>query len=193
MENYKYKHLIECGIDEAGRGCLAGPVVIAGVILPKDYENPLIKDSKKIKNHEKRIELANEIKEKSLAYFISVVNNDYIDKHNILNATMYGMHDVANEISKILKPDILLIDGNYFKPHSIKHDCIVKGDDKYLSIASASILAKSYRDEFMINLLNEYPNHQFDKHKGYGTKLHYDLIKEYGLTDIHRKSFKINH
>lgn len=186
---YKFLHndLLEAGCDEAGRGCLAGPVVAAAVILPKDFENEILNDSKKLsKKNRDILELI--IKKEALAWAIGVVDHQEIDKINILNASILAMHKAVEQLK--LKPEFLLIDGNRFKPfQEIPYQTIIKGDGKYMSIAAASVLAKTYRDEFMINLSNNYPHYKWFKNKGYGTKDHRDAIAIHGQSPYHRKSF----
>ena len=183
-EGYK----IIAGVDEAGRGPLAGPVCVAAVILPVDCYFEKINDSKKLTEKQKD-RLFDEIKEKALAYNIVLVDNEEIDRLNILNATFKGMCESVNGLS--VKPDFVLIDGNRIKGMETPHECVVKGDSKSISIAAASILAKVTRDRYMAELAKKYPQYQFEKHKGYPTKLHYDLLKKYGASDIHRKSFNL--
>ncbi|MGM0613510.1 MAG: ribonuclease HII [Bacteroidota bacterium] len=180
----------EAGIDEAGRGSLAGPVVAAAVIFPKGFENPVINDSKAL-THEKREHLKEVIIKHALAYGIGVVDNDEIDEHNILNATYKAMHIAIEQLN--LKPTLLLIDGNRFKPYkNIPAQCFVKGDSRFLSIAAASVLAKTYRDKLMIEMHEKYPAYHWDRNKGYGTAHHRKVIKEIGLSPLHRKSFTLN-
>jgi len=181
--------LIEAGCDEAGRGCLAGPVYAAAVILPKNYKNKLLNDSKQLSEKKRNI-LRNEIEKDALAYAVGVVDNIEIDEINILNASFLAMHRAVDGLLK--KPELLLIDGNRFKPYpSIPHECIIKGDGKFLSIAAASILAKTYRDEFMEEAHNKYPYFDWHKNKGYPTKAHREGIKQHGATPIHRTSFQL--
>jgi len=202
MKQFYEKDKIEVGLDEAGRGCLFGPVCIGSVIwLNEDPDPELeIKDSKKV-SEKKRELLKDYIKNNSIAYSIQLVDHDYIDKHNILNATMNGMHKCLDDITSLLSIDTILVDGNHFEFYSDQNDnyinyvCIVDGDNTYKSIAAASILAKTYRDEWIYNLVDENPElekYDLRNNKGYGTKRHIDAIKQYGLTKWHRKSFKIN-
>jgi ribonuclease HII len=178
---------IEAGCDEAGRGCLAGPVYAAAVILSEDFYHPLLNDSKKI-NEKNRYLLRNYIQENALAYAVGSVDNELIDKINILNASFLAMHIAIEQLS--IKPNLLLIDGNRFNKYKkIPHKCIVKGDSLYQSIAAASILAKTYRDDFMKNIHKSYPVYGWNKNKGYPTLLHRTKLAEYGLTPFHRKSF----
>lgn len=179
---------IICGIDEAGRGPLAGPVSAAAVILPEDFENTIgINDSKKLTSS-KRSELYDTIKLSAKAYSIIMAEVEEIEELNILQATILAMKRAVETLK--IKPDILLIDGNYFPKWEISHRCIKGGDSKSLSIAAASVLAKVERDRYMVEIANElYPEYNFAKHKGYGTKEHFEAIKKYGLSPIHRKSY----
>ena len=180
--------LIEAGCDEAGRGCLAGPVYAAAVIFPKDYKNELLDDSKKL-NEKQRFALRKVIETDALAYAVVSIDNNEIDKINILNASIKGMQDAVGLLK--ITPQLLLIDGNRFKPYrDIPYKCIVEGDAKYLSIAAASILAKTYRDECMEKLHEEYPAYNWKKNKAYPTKEHREKIKEIGVTPYHRLSYK---
>ncbi len=177
---------IICGIDEAGRGPLAGPVYAAAVILPPDCVIDGLNDSKKL-TEKKRERLFDEIKEKALAYGIASADEKEIDEINILNATFLAMKRAVNSLS--VKPDLALIDGNQ-KPHTgIEEVTVVKGDTKSMSIAAASVLAKVSRDRFMLETAKEYPQYEFERHKGYGTKLHYEKIAQYGVCEIHRRTF----
>jgi ribonuclease HII len=181
--------LIEAGCDEAGRGCLAGPVFAAAVILPKDYSNPLLNDSKKL-NEKQRQELKPQIERDALAWAVAEVSPAEIDKINILNASILAMHRALDQL-KIL-PESLLIDGNRFKKYqTIPHHCIVKGDGKYLSIAAASVLAKTYRDECMCRLNTEFPFYGWEENKGYPTIKHREGIRKNGTTIHHRQSFTL--
>ena len=183
----KFKY--EAGIDEAGRGSLAGPVTAAAVILGKDLKNKDLNDSKKL-SPKKRLELKKYIEKNALAYSVAFVNSSHIDKKNILNSTFKAMHMSLEGLD--IEPDFILVDGNLFKPYrDLKHKCIIKGDQKYQNIAAASILAKTYRDEYMSNLHIKFPEYNWTKNKGYGTKYHIDMIKKYGRTKYHRKSFQI--
>ncbi len=189
LKNFYNKDLIEAGCDEAGRGCLAGPVFAASVIFPQNYHNKKLNDSKKL-SEKKRYELRKEIEEDALTFAIGIVDNKEIDKINILNASFVAMHRAVEKLK--IKPEFLLIDGNRFKPFKkIPHQCIIKGDAKFLSIAAASILAKTYRDDFMTSIGNEFPNYLWDKNKGYPTKEHRLAIEKFGITKYHRKSFKL--
>ncbi len=175
-----------CGVDEAGRGPLAGPVYAAAVILPSDCVIEGLNDSKKL-TEKKREALFDEIKEKALAYGIASADEKEIDEINILNATFLAMKRAIDSLS--VKPDLALIDGNQ-KPHTdIEEVTVVKGDAKSMSIAAASVLAKVSRDRFMLEMAEKYPQYEFARHKGYGTKLHYEKIAQYGVCDIHRRTF----
>ncbi len=181
------KDLIECGCDEAGRGCLAGPVVAAAVILPKGFMHSLLDDSKKL-NKSTREQLRNDVMEHALAWSVGMVSPEEIDKINILNASFLAMHKAIDKLS--INPELLLIDGNRFKSYKdIKHHCIIKGDGKYLSIAAASILAKTFRDDYMLEAHKSYPDYSWDTNKGYPTPKHKEAIQRHGLCEHHRKSF----
>lgn len=186
---YKYKGKIEAGCDEAGRGCLAGPVVAAAVILPSDFNHKLLNDSKKLT--EKQRDLLRPIIEKeAISFAVSFVQAQEIDKINILNASFTAMHRSVDQLDQI--PELLLIDGNRFNPYkNIPHECIVKGDGKFLSIAAASVLAKTYRDEFMLQIHEEFPVYDWIKNKGYPTKKHRIAIKKHGANLYHRQSFTL--
>jgi ribonuclease HII len=186
---YLNKKLIEAGCDEAGRGCLSGPVVAAAVILPKKFKSELLNDSKLL-SEKNRDELRPIIEEKALAFAVGIVWNEEIDKINILKASFLAMHRALDQLS--ITPEHLLIDGNRFTPYrEINHSCIVKGDSKYMSIAAASVLAKTYRDDLMQKLHEEYPMYEWLKNKGYPTKQHRAFIKEFGACEYHRKTFKL--
>ena len=190
LKQYLNVNVIEAGCDEAGRGCLAGPVFAAAVILPPDFNDPLINDSKQL-NHKQRMQLRKVIEHYALDWAVASVSNQEIDKINILNAAIHAMHIAIGKLRK-LKPEHLLIDGNRFKPYpGIPHTCIIKGDSKFLSIAAASILAKTYRDEFMVNISKEYPLYNWDINKGYPTKKHRESIAKHGTTPYHRLSFRL--
>lgn len=183
------KNTIEAGCDEAGRGCLAGPVFAASVILPSDYKNKLLNDSKQI-SEQKRYLLRDEILKDALAFNVVSLDNHEIDELNILNASIEGMHRAVSGLSRV--PELLLIDGNRFKPFpGIPHQCIIKGDTKYMSIAAASILAKTYRDDFMISEAKKYPEYGWEKNMGYPTSYHRDAIRKFGVTPLHRMSFRL--
>lgn len=179
----------EAGCDEVGRGCLAGPVVAAAVIIDEKFEHKLIDDSKKL-TPKTRKDLDLYIRENAIDFAIGEVSVDFIDQHNILNASIYAMHLALNQLKT--RPDFILVDGNRFKAyHSTPHQCIIKGDSKILSIAAASILAKNYRDHLMLKLHHQYPEYSWDRNVGYPTKAHREAIKKYGITPWHRKSFKL--
>ena len=183
----KFKY--EAGIDEAGRGSLAGPVTAAAVILGKKFENKNLNDSKKL-SQSKRLELKKFIEKNALAYSVAFVSSYKIDKNNILNSTFEAMHKSIEGLN--IEPDFILVDGNLFKPYrDFKFKCIIKGDQKYQNIAAASILAKTYRDEYMSNLHLKFPEYNWIKNKGYGTKFHINMITKFGRTKYHRKSFQI--
>ena len=179
----------EAGCDEAGRGCYAGPVFAAAVILPKDFYHPLLNDSKQVKEKD-REKLRVFIEEHAISYAVGVVSNEEIDQINILQASFKAMHLAIDQLFPL--PELLLIDGNRFTPYPyVHHKCIIKGDGKYANIAAASILAKTHRDALMIQLHKEYPMYGWNKNKGYGTLIHRNAIAHYGLTPYHRKSFNI--
>lgn len=191
LQPYLYKIKTEAGIDEAGRGCYAGPVFAAAVILPKDFFHPLLNDSKLLSAKQRDI-LRPVIEKESIAFAVAQVCNNEIDAINILQASFKAMHIALDNLPKA--PKYLLIDGNRFKQYkSIKHKCIIKGDSLYAPIAAASILAKTYRDDFMDKLHTEYSHYGWDKNKGYGTATHRKAIEENGLCKYHRKSFNILH
>jgi len=186
---FLHKDLTEAGLDEAGRGCYAGPVFAAAVILPKGFYHPLLNDSKQL-NEKQRDLLRPIIEKESIAFAVASVDNNDIDTINILQASFTAMHLSIARLK--ITPKFLLIDGNRFKPYSnIPHQCVVKGDGKYASIAAASILAKTWRDEFMQKIHAEFPQYGWDKNKGYGTATHRKAIDVYGLCSYHRKSFNI--
>jgi len=181
--------LIEVGCDEVGRGCLAGPVVAAAVILPHDFSNPLLNDSKKV-TEKNRIILQNEIKLSAISWAIGVVYEKEIDKINILNASFLAMHRAIDSLE--VKPEFILVDGNRFnKYNQLPYKCIIKGDSKFQNIAAASILAKTYRDQYMIELSNYFIGYDWKNNKGYPTKKHREGILKYGVTIHHRNSFKL--
>lgn len=185
------KNLLEVGCDEAGRGCLCGPVVAAAVILNEDFHHNLINDSKKL-SAKTRFELEIFIKENVLEYAIAEVSPAKIDEINILNGSILAMHLALNQLKNT--PQLILVDGNRFHPYpDIEHLCIVKGDSKMVSIAAASILAKSHRDRLMQKLHGEYPNYGWNKNMGYATKIHRLALKEFGITPHHRKSFRLDY
>ena len=186
---YYQDAVIEAGLDEAGRGCYAGPVFAAAVILPKDFFHPLLNDSKQLKEKERDV-LRPIIEKESLAFAVAAVDNNEIDSINILQASYKAMHISLDKLK--ITPKLLLIDGNRFKAYKkILHHCIIKGDGKYGSIAAASILAKTYRDEWMQKIHTEFPQYGWDKNKGYGTAVHRNAIEKYGICKYHRKSFNI--
>ena len=181
--------LLEAGCDEAGRGCLAGPVFAAAVVLPKNYKNNLLNDSKQL-SEKKRNLLRIEIERDALCFAIGIVDNLEIDKINILNASFLAMHRAIKQLSST--PELLLIDGNRFKSYpKIPHECIIKGDGKFMSIAAASILAKTYRDEFVQKMHNEFPDYNWSQNKAYPTKAHRNAIRKFGTTPYHRISFRL--
>jgi ribonuclease HII len=186
---YYQNQLIEAGCDEAGRGCLAGPVFAAAVILPQHFEHPLLNDSKQIKEKD-RFKLRQEIEDQAIAWAVGIVTHQEIDQINILNASFLAMHRAIEKLQTL--PQFLIIDGNRFNPYpTIKHQCIVKGDSKYYAIAAASILAKTYRDDFMEQIDQEYPAYQWKKNKGYPTIAHRNTVLDIGLSPYHRKTFKV--
>ena len=189
LKPYFQKNTIEAGCDEAGRGCLAGPVYAAAVILPPDYKNEMLNDSKQL-SEKKRDELRAEIERDAISFCVASMDNNEIDQINILKASILSMHKAVSGLTVI--PQMLLIDGNKFIPYeNIPHKCIVKGDATYMSIAAASILAKTYRDEFMYKIAKEFPEYHWDENKGYPTKAHRAAIMEYGITKYHRISYKL--
>lgn len=189
LKSFYQDMLLEAGCDEAGRGCYAGPVFAAAVILPHDFAHPDLNDSKQVPL-EKRNELKKFIKENAISYSIAMVDNDEIDQINILQASFKAMHLAVDKLKK--RPKFLLIDGNRFKPYKrLKHECIIKGDGIYASIAAASILAKTARDAYMKKLHKEFPHYNWKSNKGYGTAEHRNAIEEHGLCRYHRKSFNI--
>jgi len=189
LSSFFKENVIEAGCDEAGRGCLAGPVVAAAVILPEGFEHKILNDSKQI-NEKKRYELRAEIEESALAFAIGIIDNNEIDKINILKASIMAMHKSLDQLKII--PEHIIIDGNKFiKYKNIPHQTIVKGDSKYYSIAAASILAKTYRDDIMHELDLQHPEYGWKQNKGYPTKKHRQAIKEFGTTPFHRMSFRL--
>lgn len=186
---YLHPDLIEAGCDEAGRGCLAGAVYAAAVILPKDYQNPRLNDSKQL-TEKQRYALRQEVERDALAWAVGIVSPEEIDQINILNASILAMHRAVEGLTR--RPEHLLIDGNRFKPfQEIPYTTVVKGDGKYLAIAAASILAKTYRDDYMNALATEYPAYDWQSNKGYPTAKHRAAIASHGITPYHRKSFNL--
>lgn len=182
------KDQLEAGCDEAGRGCLAGPVVAAAVILPADFHHEWLNDSKQL-TEKKRQLLRPIIEQEAISWAVSYIDHEKIDQLNILNASILAMHEAVDKLK--VKPDFLLIDGNRFKQHAIPHECFVKGDGRFKSIAAASILAKTHRDEFMEMLAENYPQYQWSKNKGYPTVDHRNAIKEFGFSPFHRLTFTV--
>lgn len=184
-----YEGVIEAGCDEAGRGCLAGSVYAAAVILPEGYQNDMLNDSKKLTD-KRRKELRQVIERDAVAWAVGVVTPEEIDKINILNASILAMHRALDQLK--VRPQAVIVDGNRFKKYGdLPHTTIVKGDGKYLSIAAASILAKTYRDDYMDGLAEEYPQYDWKSNKGYPTKKHRKAIKEHGITPYHRRSYNL--
>ena len=189
LEAYYKEGVIEAGCDEAGRGCLAGPVFAAAVILAPDYQNELLNDSKQL-TEKKRYQLREVIEREALAWAVGVVDNNEIDRINILNASILAMHRALDQLK--LRPQNIIVDGNRWKPYrDVPATTIVKGDGKYLSIAAASILAKTYRDDFMLRIHEEFPQYHWDKNKGYPAKVHREAIRQFGTTPYHRMSFNL--
>ncbi len=212
LASHYYEGLVEAGCDEAGRGCLAGSVYAAAVILPPDYQNELLNDSKQLTEH-RRYQLRDVIQHDAVAWAVGIVTPEEIDHINILNASILAMHRALDQLT--VRPEAIIVDGNRFKPYyepstlhaqpstlnpqpstlnaqpSTLHACIVKGDAKYLSIAAASVLAKTYRDDYMNHLAEEYPQYDWQSNKGYPTKKHRDAIRQYGITPYHRRSYNL--
>jgi ribonuclease HII len=189
LKGHYYEGKIEAGCDEAGRGCLAGSVYAAAVILPPDYQNELLNDSKQL-TEKRRYELREVIERDAVAWAVGIVTPEEIDKINILNASILAMHRALDQLK--VRPEAIIVDGNRFKPYqNLPYSTIVKGDGKYLSIAAASILAKTYRDDYMNQLAKEYPLYDWLSNKGYPTKKHREAIKQYGITPYHRKSYNL--
>jgi ribonuclease HII len=200
LKGHYYEGKVEAGCDEAGRGCLAGSVFAAAVILPEDYQNELLNDSKQL-TEKKRYQLREMIERDAVAWAVGIVTPEEIDKINILNASILAMHRALDQLK--VRPEAIIVDGNRFKPYyergerlevrgeRILHTTIVKGDGKYLSIAAASILAKTYRDDYMNRLSEEYPQYDWLSNKGYPTKKHREAIRQYGITPYHRKTFNM--
>lgn len=184
-------HYIEAGCDEVGRGYLNGPVVAAAVILDDNFKQSLVNDSKKL-NFKTRMELDDYIKGNVKSYAIAELPPEFIDQHNILNASIHAMHQALDQLT--IRPELILVDGNKFHPYNyIPHQCIVKGDSKVLSIAAASILAKNYRDRLMIELHEEFPQYGWNTNFGYATKMHQQALSKHGPTKYHRKSFRLEY
>ena len=193
--NKYYEGKIEAGCDEAGRGCLAGSVYAAAVILPEGYQNELLNDSKQL-SEKKRYQLREMIERDAVAWAVGIVTPEEIDKINILNASILAMHRALDQLK--VRPEAIIVDGNRFKPYkepsngeTLPHTTIVKGDGKYLAIAAASILAKTYRDDYMNQLAEEYPQYDWLSNKGYPTKKHREAIKQFGITPYHRRSYNL--
>jgi len=197
LASHYYEGKVEAGCDEAGRGCLAGSVYAAAVILPDDYQNELLNDSKQL-TEKRRYQLREIIQRDAVAWAVGIVTPEEIDKINILNASILAMHRALDQLT--VRPEAIIVDGNRFRPYcsvvgdistNIPHTTIVKGDGKYLSIAAASILAKTYRDDYMNRLAEEYPQYDWLSNKGYPTKKHREAIRQYGITPYHRKSYNL--
>ena len=189
LASHYYTDLVEAGVDEAGRGCLAGPVFAAAVILPDDYEHPLLNDSKQLTDRQRR-QLREVIERDAVAWAVGTASPKEIDSINILNASILAMHRALDAVASVRKPEAVIVDGNRFKPWgNLPYTTIVKGDGKYMAIAAASILAKTYRDDQMIALAQEYPGYGWEQNKGYPTRQHRDAIRQFGLTPYHRLSF----
>ena len=199
LASHYYEGKVEAGCDEAGRGCLAGSVYAAAVILPDDYQNEFLNDSKQL-TEKRRYELRSIIERDAVAWAVGIVTPEEIDKINILNASILAMHRALDQLK--VRPEAIIVDGNRFKKYSpplfgggrgeaLPHTTIVKGDGKYLAIAAASILAKTYRDDYMNRLAEEYPQYDWRSNKGYPTKKHRDAIRQYGITPYHRKSYNL--
>ena len=189
LASHYYEGKIEAGCDEAGRGCLAGSVYAAAVILPENYQNELLNDSKQL-TEKRRYQLREIIQRDAVAWAVGIVTPEEIDKINILNASILAMHRALDQLK--VRPEAVIVDGNRFKKYQdLPHTTIVKGDGKYLSIAAANILAKTYRDDYMNQLAEEYPQYDWLSNKGYPTKKHRDAIRQYGITPYHRKSYNL--
>lgn len=187
--NYLKEGMLEAGCDEAGRGCLAGPVFAAAVILPDNFYSEILNDSKKL-SEKQRYELRPLIEKEAIAWAVAMYDNNEIDEVNILNASIYSMHRALDRLK--VRPEHIIVDGNRFKPFKkIPYTTIVKGDEKYLSIAAASVLAKTYRDDYMILLHNESPQYGWHQNKGYPTSFHREAIAIHGITSHHRKTFRL--
>ena len=189
LKSHYYEGLIEAGCDEAGRGCLAGSVYAAAAILPTNYKNDLLNDSKKL-SAKKRYALRKIIEHDAIAWAVGIVTPEEIDKINILNASFLAMHRALDQLK--MRPEAIIVDGNRFTPYQdLPFTTIVKGDGKYLSIAAASILAKTYRDDYMLSLAEKYPQYDWQSNMGYPTKKHREAIRKYGITPFHRKSYNL--
>ena len=189
LEPYYHSGVIEAGCDEAGRGCLAGPVYAAAVIMPPDFRNDILNDSKQL-TEKKRYQLREIIEHEALAWAVGIVDNHEIDEINILRASILAMHRALDQLK--VRPEEVIVDGNrFYKYRNLPHTTIVKGDGKYMSIAAASILAKTYRDDFMLKIHKEYPQYHWDKNKGYPAKVHREAIRQYGMTPYHRMSYNL--
>ncbi len=189
LQHHYSNYDLEVGTDEAGRGCLAGPVVAAAVILPPKFKHPLLNDSKQL-TEKKRLLLRPIIEKEALAFAVAFVSEKEIDNINILNASIKAMHKALADLK--IQPEFIIVDGNKFKPYKeVSHKTIVKGDAKFMSIAAASVLAKTYRDDFMENLHQKHPEYHWDKNKGYPTQAHREAIRQFGATQFHRKSFRL--
>lgn len=189
LKNYYEQGRVEAGCDEAGRGCLAGSVYAAAVILPPDYQNERLNDSKKLTARQ-RYALRQDIERDAVAWAVGVVTPQEIDQINILNASILAMHRALNQLQ--VRPEAIIVDGNRFKPYrDLPHTTIVKGDGKYLSIAAASILAKTYRDDEMVRLAQEYPDYDWQHNMGYPTRKHREAIRQHGITPYHRRTFNL--
>lgn len=189
LKSFLYRNLIEAGCDEAGRGCLAGPVVAAAVILPKRFKHPVLNDSKKL-SAKQRLMLRDEIISSAVDWKVAFIDSNEIDKLNILRASIKAMHAAIDGLKK--EPEFLLIDGNRFYPYkNLKHQTIIKGDGLFYSIAAASILAKTFRDEYMLKIHKEFPEYNWEKNKGYPTLDHRNAIMKFGITPYHRKTFQL--
>jgi ribonuclease HII len=190
LKHYQNMDLLVAGLDEAGRGCFAGPVTAAAVILPGDYKNSILNDSKQLNEKQRNI-LRHEIEEQAIAWAVASVDNNEIDEINILNASILAMHRAVDQLSQL--PGLLIVDGNRFKQYKeIPYECVVKGDGIYYAIAAASVLAKTHRDQFMHTIHNEFPYYHWDNNKGYPTRDHKDAISEHGICKYHRRSFNMN-
>lgn len=191
LKEYKQGKALVAGCDEAGRGCLAGPVFAAAVILPPRFKHPLLNDSKKMKESDRDL-LAEEIKEKSIAYAIAMCDHEEIDRINILKASFLAMHRAVDQLKK--RPELLLIDGNRFTPYpGLPHQCVVGGDGIYTCIAAASVLAKTSRDAYMMELHRQFPQYGWDRNKAYATQSHREALTKFGYSPVHRKTFRLDY